>query len=314
MLLPLVAERVRVETDRMGSFDDAMATIQADHDAQAAQIVDLQAQLADCQSGGDVKPPTERVLFECNFADLPVGAFTQAMGNEKFGIDLPNSWWSERNCSIMESDGIHVFSVKLKAGTIGGGSGPVFFTELPDEVVEATFQMEHQFAPGFELDMGGKLPGLGSTNDPNISPPSGGSEPTNGCTMRHMWRTGGEAGSRPPGAAATYNYHPDKSSDQWGDYEFLEANFTVGEWDLITTRVHYGDPGVANGVLQSRKGYDEGPWTLDLDDYLWRPEGGDDWLINRFCMSVFRGGNTDDWASAKDGIVQFRMFKVTTPA
>jgi hypothetical protein len=301
----------------MGTFDEAMATIQSDHDSQAAQIVDLQAQLADCQaSGGDVKPPTnsERVVWECDFADLPVGPFTQAMAKEKFASEVswtgPNDeWWADHNVTIMESDGIHVLSINLKAGTFGGGGGVVSCIPLPESLREATFSMEHQFAPGFELDLGGKLPGMGSTINSN-NPPTGGNEPTNGSSIRHMWRTGGEAGSRPPGSAAVYAYHPDKTEDTWGDYEFLEKAFTVGEWDAITTHVWYNDVGQTNGILQSRKG--DGPWTLDRDDYSWRD--ADTWLINRFMLEVFRGGNSDDWASGKDGYVQFRNFRITTPA
>jgi Polysaccharide lyase 14 len=299
-----------------------MATAAAEYADLAAEYEAYRATHPEDPDPVPVPPPDQggaRVLWEADFSDLPKGPFTQAMARDKFGPDwdVPNDeWWADHHVSIAISDGISVLDVELQAGAIGGGGGVVFFSGLPDEVVEATFEMEHQFAPGFELDMGGKLPGIGSTTDPNISPPTGGDEPTNGSTCRHMWRTGGEATSGGndygPGAAAVYTYHPDKTEETWGDYEFLDANFTVGEWDLITTRVRYNDPGESNGILQSRKGYDPGPWTLDRTDYLWRPD--DTWLINRFCFAVFRGGNTDDWASDTIGRVQFRRFRVTTPA
>lgn len=259
-------------------------------------------------------PPAERVLLEVDFSNHPVGPYTRAMAQADFGWEDPPSddWWAEAGVTIATSDGRSALTVTLEAGTYGGGSGPVFFVPI-ESTPAITFTMESQFAPGFEGDMGGKLPGFGTTIDDNVNPPTGGAEPTKGNTCRHMWRNKGEAGDRPPNAAACYTYHPSYDGE-WGDYEFLEAEFTTDAYSVLTTHAEVNTPGARDGILRSRLG--EGPWTLDLTDYEWMPPDGDPeaWQFNRLAFAVFRGGSDAGWASDKAGKVQFRRFRITAPA
>jgi hypothetical protein len=200
-------------------------------------------------------PPavTQEVLMDINFDKYPAGPFTQAMAKETFGKGVswtpPNdAWWKSHNTSVVKDGTKGVLNVRLPANTIGGSTAPVFYVPLIREVEDATFGMEFRFVSGFIYDLGGKLPGLAGTNNAS-SPPSGGSEPTNGYTCRHMWHT---VSNRPPGVASCYIYH-------------------------------------------------------------WRPVATPKWPINRFCFSVFRGGNTDAWMVPVDTHIQFRKFKITTP-
>jgi Polysaccharide lyase 14 len=293
----------------MATFEEGIAIAEKAYADSLLQVSSLQKQLADCQAQ---LVPKETVLLSVDFSDLPAGPFTQAMAKAKFAPNVAwtppaNSWWASKYVTIVKADGVSVLDVNLKAGSYGGGGGPVFYVPLVKKVSDITFKMRQRFAPGFDLKDGGKLPGTGITTT-TANPPTGGNPPTTGSTCRHMWRTKGEAGTRPPGACACYTYHPGQKT-VYGDYEFLEKNFTVGEWDDITTRQKNNTVGVDNGILQSKKG--SGDWTLNLNNYRWIL--AENWLWSHLCFEVFRGGGAP-WAASTDGHVQFQNILITTPA
>lgn len=266
------------------------------------------------------EPPGERVLLSVDFSGHPVGPYTRAMAQVDFGWDDPpnDDWWAERGVTIATSDGKSALTVTLAAGEWGGDSGPVFFVPI-DPTHDLTFVMEVQGAPGFDGDMGGKLPGFACTID-ETTPPTGGAEPNDGNSARHMWRTKGEAGDRPPNSLAVYAYHPTYTGE-WGEYLFLEAELGIDNYVTLTTHAVTNSPGARDGICQSKIG--EGPWTLDVDDFEWIPtdqarrlRGFDDdaWRFNRFAFAVFRGGAESGWASDKESKIQFRRFRITAPS
>lgn len=259
--------------------------------------------------------PMGHVLYDVSFDHLDPGPFRQAEAAATFGAGTaldweppPDDWWEDAGFSVVrdEETGDSVLEQVIRAGATGGGGGAVFNVPIP-ETVACVYRHEIKFVEGFDVNEGGKTPGVGSTNN-EANPPTGGQEPTNGFSARHQWRTGGEAGDRPPGSVAVYTYHPDKAT-QWGDYEFVEAAISVGDWHTQTTGIVLNTPGEENGVLVSRM--DTAQWTLKRNDYLWRPDAS--WVTNRFMYAVFRGGD-ETWASERDGRIRFRSFRIYAPA
>jgi hypothetical protein len=123
-----------------------------------------------------------------------------------------------------------------------------------------------------------------------------------------MWHT---VSNRPPGVLSNYIYHPNNTTSVWGEDEYLDRAPVIGQWETVITRNKMNTPGKPDGILQSKLG--TGDWYVNRSDYYWRPVATPKWTINRFCFSIFRGGNTDAWAVPVDTHVQFRKFKITTP-
>jgi Polysaccharide lyase 14 len=257
-------------------------------------------------------PPGEEVVYEASFAGLPVGPFTMAHAQASLGkmagpgMDWPgDSWYAEHGMTLVADDeGGTVLQVKLKANTLE--DGPVLVIPLARGLAECRYRMRLRFVDGFDFSEGGKLPGIGATNNDSY-PPAGGGAPTNGYSSRHMWLDY----SGVPGTCVAYTYHPSQSGT-YGDNETFGQPFTVGQWHVVTQRLAVNQVGQSDGILQGAlDDGDAGQPTLDEQSYVWRNAA--DWLTNRFMLSVFRGGSGTDWESTRDGFIQFSGFRITAP-
>jgi len=300
-------------------FDNAIITAQTEYDkmesAYAQSKIDLAVLQREYDAYKQANPPaaTFDVLMDVNFEKYPAGPFTRQMALETFGKGTTwtggsDAYWRDHNVTIKTVDGKGVLSVFIPKNTMGTAAAPAFSSPLIREVDDLTFSMDYRVTGGFLPDIGGKLPGFGSTNDPTMSPPTGGAEPTNGNSCRHMWHT---VSNKPPGILSTYIYHPNTTTSQWGEDLYLDKAARIDVWENITTRAKNNTPGKNDGFLQSRMSAQN--WYINRSDYLWRPVATPAWRFNRLVFSVFRGGNTQDWASDQDATIQFKRFLITTP-
>lgn len=253
--------------------------------------------------------PTGETVYQASFSELTPGPFTAAMAQATFGRDaapfsFPNDkWWADQGVTVVDDGaGASVLQVLLRANSYG--TGPVLCIPLKQALEESLFTMDLRFAEGFDFALGGKLPGVGATNN-SSNPPAGGGEPTNGYSARHMWNKQGSA----YGASSVYAYSPGKAG-QYGTNEWLGQAYQVGKWHTQAQRLKVNQVGQSDGIIQGA--LDSESWQLNRTDYLWR--NAVDWLTNRLMFTVFRGGGDASWNSPRDGAIQFRSFTIAKPA
>ena len=151
-------------------------------------------------------------------------------------------------------------------------------------------------------DIARKLPGLvgGEAN-------TGGDRPSgrDGFSARMMWRAAGRV--------VQYVYHPDQPG-MWGDdfvYDFGgERRFEPGTWHRVDHRIALNTAdgtGEKNGIVEA---WFDGELALRRNDVRFRDIPSIH--IDQFYFSTFFGGNTPDWGPARDEVVLFDGFRVST--
>ena len=153
------------------------------------------------------------------------------------------------------------------------------------------------FSPGFDFDLGGKLPGLYGGKDINYIV-GGGRTPDgyNGWSGRMMFKKNG--------GMSSYVYHV-KKPKEWGHTFKWSKKFTPGKWHRVEIRYVMNTPGVANGYIQ---GWLDGQRGLNTGKrLLFRKTNA--LAINALLVNTFFGGS---WPSPKDQYVYFDNFVVST--
>lgn len=193
-----------------------------------------------------------------------------------------------------------VLRIAYPAGKIGSReSGGQFLVGLP---LRADYYLTYRvyFATGFDFTKGGKLPGL----------TSGGASYTGGRSVadglgwsaRYMWLSGGRG--------IVYLYHFGQKG-KYGDNLPLGVAFVPGRWYTLTQRIAVNTPGRNDGRLEVW--VDQQP-VLQLTDLVLRgPQASaGQGLIDSFYFSTFHGGNTPDYAPARDSLAYFDNFLISS--
>ena len=192
----------------------------------------------------------------------------------------------------------------------GEGRGNVLMIKLPGSYDSACMSYDIRFATGFDFSAGGKLPGFVGVA-PGVAPstPAGGGSIAHGWSGRLMW-----LGSKMwkfvrdadrSNMVVTYLYHPGQDRE-WGDNVSWGSSFKPGVWHTVKQCNVMNTVGKANGELRT---WFDGKLVLDQDDVVYRTDPKVH--ITHFDWSVFRGGNTKEWAGTKTSYVDLDNLKIT---
>lgn len=279
-----------------------MAQARAKADADAATIAALTAEVARLTA---LLPVTERTLLSLDAAEHDDGA----VDPEAYG-GIPRQ--SVANLSRLTVDeGRFRFDLP---GPVGGAAGTSLFTWLDPTLAgpkpqvrgtepgfeAATLHLRGvTFAPDFDFNLGGKLPGLaGVAPGVLISRPAGGNPAGPlGWSCRIMWRRVGEL--------EAYVYHPGQA-DKYGDRYPLGIRAVAGGPFDLDVSVTMNAVGAADGGLHVSH---NGTEALALDDFTWRERG--DVAADALYGHVFRGGDST-FASKVPGWVTIESASVGT--
>lgn len=268
---------------------------------------------------GDSRPsesrwaPAPRTVLRSDFTEAPLGALSPSQFREVLA-DYSGSPDGLEDASIVEADGgDKAMRIRLDANTIRtrpqGNNGIVVIAPLPLPLLNACLSYDVRFDRDFDWSLGGKLPGLLGVA-PGVSPglPAGGHPAGSlGWSGRIMWR-GSEAfptrGRR--NVAVSYVYSPQLSQEYGSSYSW-KRGFVAGRWHHVEQCYRMNTIGERDGVMSGRL---DGRRTLLRRDYLFRTRP--DVAISHLAWSVFRGGNSMDWAGRRPGTVDLRNVRVTT--
>lgn len=240
------------------------------------------------------------IVLSVDFDSTPLGAYA----GSALDADWPGLvWQSAERCVIVEGEdaysgrSLRVFYPRGSVGPLEGGAQ--WRVELPELYDELFLSYRVRFEPGFEFVRGGKLPGLfGGAGNTGGGIPTG----TDGWSGRMMWRAAG--------LAVQYLYYPDQPRI-WGEDipwdEGFERHFVPGEWSTVEHRFVINTPGEADGLLQ-------GWWNgvLAVERPGLRLRDVDTFAVDGFYFSTFFGGNTADFAAARDEYIYFDDFVIST--
>lgn len=252
-------------------------------------------------------------LLNTTFDRLPLGPMTadgyiSVLG----GSDRSTATYDDASV-VPDSRGGKAMRVTLDPNTIrtspSGNNGFVSIAKLPRVLQNACLSYDVKFDSRFDWSMGGKLPGLiGVAPGVNPGMPTGGRYAGDlGWSGRVMWR-----GPKPfntlgqPNMAISYMYSP-LQKDQYGDNISWNSSFVAGKWHTVKQCFTMNTVGKADGVL---RGYLDGTLVLQRNDFVFRTRT--DVGISHLAWSIFRGGNTMDWASLTKGTVDLNRVVVTT--
>ncbi len=195
-----------------------------------------------------------------------------------------------------------VLRTRLDKGTIhsepAGTNGVAVLVNF-NPVDRACISYDLRFDANFEWSLGGKLPGLQGAA-PGISPsaPGGGNDSDGAWSGRVMWLgPGAYSWAGPSNMAVSYMYHPGQVS-QYGDNVRWNVAFQRGRWEHIKVCYAMNTVGKSNGTLAA---WVNGSQVLSSTDFVYRTRG--DLHIDAIAWSLFRGGNTMDWAAPRTNYV-----------
>ena len=191
------------------------------------------------------------------------------------------------------------------------GDGNVLVVPLEDQTRDsACISYDVRFSPGFEVSAGGKLPGLLGVA-PGVSPatPTGGGSTEHGWSGRVMWigpkLSQAVRDSGLPDVAVTYLYHPGQTGT-FGDDISWGQGLVDGTWHSVRQCYTLNTVGQADGRLQA---WIDDVAVLDRSDLVYRTDP--EVHITHLDWSVFRGGDTEDWAADAGGDIDLDNLLVT---
>jgi hypothetical protein len=206
-----------------------------------------------------------------------------------------------------------VLRTRLQAGTIvsspAGTNGIVVLAALPRPVDQACISYQIRFDKGFDWSLGGKLPGLLGVApgvDPGIA--AGGQDAGDlGWSGRLMW-VGPEAYSwaGPENMAVSYMYGPSQR-ERYGDVLPWGKGFRRGRWHTVMACYSMNTVGRPDGTLRA---WLDGRVVLSRTSYTYRTRS--DVHVTHLAWTIFRGGNTMDWAGSWDSTIDIDSVVITT--
>ena len=259
-----------------------------------------------------------RTLVHATFDDVQPGPVTPESFNETVGKATEQKSAYDSMTYLRNGDDsggyvrTHLAAHEILGSNDQPGDGNVLVVELDDQSLDsACVAYDVRFSGTFEFAGGGKLPGLLGVA-PGVSPgtPTGGGSVAHGWSGRVMWlgpavwqevRDSGQ-----PDLAVTYLYHPGQDGT-YGDDIGWGRGFTAGTWHHVEQCYTLNTVGQDDGVL--RAWLDDVP-VLARTDVVYRTDPKVH--ITHLDWSVFRGGNTEDWAAETGGDVDLDNLTVTS--
>lgn len=195
-------------------------------------------------------------------------------------------------------------------GSSGEGRGNVLMIKLPSTYDSACMSYDIRFAAGFDWSDGGKLPGFVGVA-PGVAPstPEGGGSSEHGWSGRlmwlgsKMWKLVRDADRK--NMLVTYLYHPGQDRE-YGDNVSWGSSFKAGVWHHVKQCNVMNTVGKADGVMQT---WFDDKLVMQRKDVVYRSDRNVH--ITHFDWSIFRGGNTSDWAGSTTGYVDMDNLKIT---
>jgi hypothetical protein len=246
-----------------------------------------------------------QTLINANFNRSRLGSVSPRSFNATVGPTDRRLYAYDDMTYVRDAQGRgHAIRTSLEKGTIrgrpAGNHGAVLFVKLKGSYDRACISYRVRFSPRFDWSLGGKLPGLLGVA-PGVSPgtPTGGGSTAAGWSARVMW-LGPRAYSwaKPVNMGVTYLYHPGQTT-RWGDNVRWNRAFTTGRWHRIRQCHVMNTPGRADGQLWVSL---DGRLVRRDTDVMYRTRA--DVHITHLDWSVFRGGNTLEWAGRRTGYVE----------
>ncbi|KDQ20233.1 polysaccharide lyase family 14 protein [Botryobasidium botryosum FD-172 SS1] len=189
-------------------------------------------------------------------------------------------------------------------------AGPSSFAYT--SATEALFSYSVYFEPGFQFNLGGKIPGLygGATADLAYGCSGGRQDGRDKCfSLRFMWRKEGDGElyaylpTAPENDAVLLKVPP--FSERNPDYGFSVGRgswkFIPGEWATMAQGVKLNDIGKANGEIEI---WVNGKVVIKATGIVIR-QGSNESVIRGAHFQTFFGGSTDEWNSPKDQYAYF---------
>jgi hypothetical protein len=264
------------------------------------------------------RQPEPGTVLDARFDDVRSGpvtpdSFIRAVGANNHDLAAYDSM-----TYVKQGDGsgssfvrTHLAAHRILAGNHAKGDGNVLVVPLEDQSQDAAcISYDVRFAPGFEVSAGGKLPGLLGVA-PGVSPgsPTGGGSTAHGWSGRVMWlgpklsKAARDSGQSD--LAVTYLYHPGQNGT-FGDQISWGRGLVDGDWHEVRQCYTLNTVGQTNGGLQA---WVDGTEVLNLSDLVYRTDPSVH--ITHLDWSVFRGGDTADWAADSGGDVDLDNLRVT---
>ncbi|HBL78096.1 MAG: hypothetical protein A2W90_13495 [Bacteroidetes bacterium GWF2_42_66] len=240
------------------------------------------------------------VIFSHSFANNTPGAYGRTQINADW--KNPSSDVLNINRSFIVIDTIAGTPTKVLhweypkgslSPTYGGGQ---WETAAGASYEEIYFSYDIKFKPGFNFQMGGKIPGLKGGPDFSDAPTW-----NQGFTASMMFTKTGRINFY------SYNQAGASQSYGWG----TEPRFVPGKWHNITYRVVMNTIGASSGKKDGiLEGFFDGKLVCAYTNICFRNLStiGVDYMK----IYSFFGGNTDDWRNTKDEWVHLDNFMLYT--
>lgn len=218
-------------------------------------------------SGGEYDPPPNRIFYEQ--WDTTLTTFGS-------GVDArPNTLVS----TAQQSSGTSSMRVAYVGGT--NGSDRVIYNHPVSAMQIATHSFDVYFDTAFDFARGGKMHGLGPTNNTA----GGNTVPADGWSARIMWHN--------EGFVQTYLYHQDMGGTYGTAKRHPTFQFQKGRWYAVSFIVKVNDFGQYNGYAQI---WVDGVMLVDHTGIRFRNVDTGASLINLVTFNTFHGGNDSSWA------------------
>ena len=265
---------------------------------------------------GQRKGPSTEI--DATFDGVPVGQVTPESFIETVGGTNHGPGDYDSMTFVQQGDGsasrflrTHLSAHTFLARNDRRGDGNVLVVPLDDQGRDsACVTYRARFSPGFDVSAGGKLPGLLGVA-PGVSPatPTGGGATDLGWSGRVMWLgpklSGAVRASGRSDLAVSYLYHPGQAG-RYGDDLGWGRGLVDGTWHEVSQCYRLNTVGRSDGRLQA---WVDGEPVLDRSDLVYRTS--DQVHVTHLDWSVFRGGNTREWAGETGGDVDLDDLRVT---
>lgn len=250
---------------------------------------------------------------EAGFENMPHGPVSPQAFNDAVGATNKNLAAYDDMSIVSDGRGGKAVRTKLKAGTTHSlptrtDNGNNLFIALPGSYDEACMSYDLRFDSNFDWSLGGKLPGLeGVAPGVPLAAPTGGNNTDKGWSGRLMW-LGPKAyrWAGPLNMGVSYMYHPGQAGT-YGDNVRWNTAFVAGKWHTVKQCHTMNTVGKSDGVLRA---WIDGRLVVDQTNYVYRVRN--DVHISHIVFSIFRGGNTLDWAGSRDNFIDIDNIAITS--